>query len=183
MLTIPVGHTLAALRDVLGDVNELSAVLANRRTSVKALDTGETLPMTSHDQVLFSGLMSSGAPISLHYRGGDARDGNGFYWQINGTEGDLQLTGRTGHTQQMQLTLVGGRTDDKDMKALDVPAAYREAGENLVVGNVTGLYRRMAADLRNGTHTAPTFEDAVEVHRIIDAIEKSADSGMRIKVR
>jgi predicted dehydrogenase len=38
MLTIPLGHTLAALRDVLGNVAELSAVLANRRTSVAADD-------------------------------------------------------------------------------------------------------------------------------------------------
>ena len=183
MLTIPGGHTLAALRAVLGDVDELSAVLANRRTSAKALDTGEMLPMTSHDQVLFSGLMASGAPISWHFRGGDARDGNGFFWEINGTEGDLRLTGRSGHTQQMQLTLEGGRADAKDMKPLDVPASYREGGENLVVGNVARVYARMAADLRNGTHTAPTFEDAVAVHRIIDAIEKSAKSGTRIKVR
>jgi predicted dehydrogenase len=132
---------------------------------------------------MFCGLMANGAPISLHFRGGDARDGNGFYWQINGTEGDLQLTGRSGHTQQMQLALIGGRADDKDMKALDVPASYRQVGENLMVGNVARLYARMAADLREGTHTAPTFMDAVEVHRIIDAIENSANSGMRVKVR
>ena len=183
MMTIPMGHTLAALRGVLGDVGELSAVLANRRTRVKALDTGEMVPMTSHDQVLFCGLMTSGAPISLHFRGGDARDGNGFDWQINGTEGDLQLTGRSGHTQQVQLVLKGGRAGDKEMKAMDVPAAYREGGDNPMVGNVARLYGRMAADLSKGTHTAPTFADAVEVHRVIDAIEKSAKSGMRVKVR
>lgn len=184
MLTIPVGHTLAALRDVLGNVAELSAVLANRRTSAKVLETGEMLPMTSHDQVLFSGVMESGAPISLHFRGGDARDGNGFYWQINGTEGDLQLTGSSGHTQQMQLLLKGGRGDEKDMKPIEVPASYRQGGpENLMVGNVARLYGRMAADLRNGTHTAPTFDDAVEVHKVIDAIEKSVETGTRVKVR
>lgn len=33
MLTIPVGHTLSAVREVLGEVTELSARLANRRTS------------------------------------------------------------------------------------------------------------------------------------------------------
>jgi len=35
---------------------------------------------------------------------------------------------------------------------------------------------------RLGACTAPTFDDAVEVHKIIDAIEKSAESGMRVKV-
>jgi predicted dehydrogenase len=183
MLTIPVGHTLAALRDVLGEVDELSAVLANRRTRVKALDTGDMLPMTSHDQVLFSGVMTSGAPISFHFRGGDARDGNGFEWQINGTEGDLQLAGRSGHSQQVPLALRGGRGKEREMKLLEVPASYLEgASENPMVGNVARLYARMAADLRNGTRTAPTFDDAVEVHEIIDAIERSAESGMRLKV-
>lgn len=182
MLTIPGGHTLAALCAVLGAVDELSAVLANRRTSVKALDTGEMLPMTSHDQVLFCGLMADGAPISWHFRGGNARDGNGFIWEINGTEGDLRLTGRSGHAQQMQLTVEGGRADAKSMTALDVPASHRECGADPMVGNVARVYARMAADLRNGSHTAPTFDDAVEVHKIIDAIEKSASSGMRVKV-
>jgi hypothetical protein len=45
MLTIPIGHTLAALQDVLGEVAEVSAVLATRRTTALAADTGETLPM------------------------------------------------------------------------------------------------------------------------------------------
>jgi hypothetical protein len=41
MLTIPVGHTLAALMDVLGEMAEVSAVLATRRTSALAVDTGD----------------------------------------------------------------------------------------------------------------------------------------------
>jgi predicted dehydrogenase len=38
----------------------------------------------------------------------------------------------------------------------------------------------MASDLRLGTRTAPSFEDAVALHRIIAAIEKAAESGSRI---
>jgi predicted dehydrogenase len=37
----------------------------------------------------------------------------------------------------------------------------------------------MACDLREGTRTAPSFEDAVILHRIIDAIERAAESGCR----
>ena len=77
MLTIPLGHTLAAVRDVLGDVSELSAIIATRRRSVPALDTGNILPVTAPDQILLNGLLSSGAPISIHYRGGEARAGAG----------------------------------------------------------------------------------------------------------
>jgi hypothetical protein len=38
----------------------------------------------------------------------------------------------------------------------------------------------MARDLRDGTRTAPRFEDAVAVHRIIAAIERAAECGSRI---
>jgi predicted dehydrogenase len=91
MLTIPVGHTLAALTSVLGQVAEVSAVLATRRTMALALDTGETLPVSAPDQVLVSGVMVSGAPVSIHYRGGASRDGDGLFWEIHGTEGDIRV--------------------------------------------------------------------------------------------
>ncbi|MDQ0391353.1 Gfo/Idh/MocA family protein [Labrys monachus] len=179
MLTIPLGHTLAALRDVLGDVAELSAVLANRRRSVLARDTGAMLPMTAHDQVLVSGLLRSGASVSIHYRGGPARD-RGLDWEINGTEGDIRVTGPSGHTQMVQLSLEGARGDGEAMRPLEIPASYRSGWPaDVVPGNVARLYARMAADLREGTRTAPSFDDAVQVHRLIAAIEKAAESGGR----
>ncbi|HEY9216018.1 MAG TPA: Gfo/Idh/MocA family oxidoreductase [Ancylobacter sp.] len=179
MLTIPFGHTLAALRDVLGDVVELSAVLANRRHSVLALDTGETLPMTAHDQVLVSGLLGSGAPVSIHYRGGAAR-GTGLLWEINGTEGDIRVTGPSGHAQMVPLSLEGARGDERELRPLEVPASYRSGWpDDVIPGNVARVYARMAADLRDGTRTAPSFDDAVRLHRLIAAVEAAAGSGRR----
>ena len=93
MLSIPAGHTLAGIEEALGAITNVSAVLANRRTDVKVLDTGKTLPMTSHDQVLVSATLASGVPLSLHYRGGRPRSGPGLVWEINGTIGDARITG------------------------------------------------------------------------------------------
>lgn len=180
MLTIPLGHTLAALRHVLCDPVEIASVLATRRPQQIALDTGEWLPMTAPDQILVSGLLAGGAPVSIHYRGGAARDGNGFVWDINGTEGDLRVTGASGHAQMVKLALAGGRTDDAMLKPIAVPEAL-SAGwpDDPVVGNVARLYAQMAADLRDGTRCAPSFDDAAATHRIIAAIEKSAHEGRR----
>jgi predicted dehydrogenase len=76
----------------------------------------------------------------------------------------------------VQLSLTGGRGDDKEMKPLDVPADLRAGWpDDVVPGNVARVYAQMAADLRDGTRTAPTFDDAVRVHRIIAAIEASGD--------
>lgn len=183
MLTIPVGHTLAALTSVLGKFAEVSAVLATRRTTALAADTGETLPVSAPDQVLVSGVLASGAPLSIHYRGGAARDGDGLLWEINGTAGDIRVSGPSGHTQMVQLSLKGARDGEKAFRPLEVPASYRSGWpEDVEPGNVARLYARMARDLRDGTRTAPSFDDAVAVHRIIAAIEQAAESGSRTVV-
>ncbi|HEX7079420.1 MAG TPA: Gfo/Idh/MocA family oxidoreductase [Gammaproteobacteria bacterium] len=181
LLTIPVGHTLAALRDVFGELAEVSAVLAVRRPVALVADTGEELPVTAPDQVLVSGVFASGVPISIHYRGGAARDGDGLYWEISGTEGDIRISGSSGHTQMVRLSVEGARGDEKAFEPLEVPLSYRAGWpEDVESGNVARVYARMARDLREGARSAPSFEDAVAVHRIIAAIERAAESGRRI---
>ncbi len=180
MLTIPVGHTLAAVREVLGEVVDVSARLVNRRTSARVDGTGEVRPMTAHDQVLVQGVLESGAPFSLHYRGGASR-GTGLLWEINGTEGDIQVSGADGHAQMVQLTLAGGRGEARTLQPLELPASLL-AGlpGNVLARNVACVYARMAADVRGGTTTAPSFDDAVTLHRLLAAIERSADDGCRV---
>ena len=153
MLTIPVGHTLAALMEVLGEIAEVSAVLASRRTSALAVDTGETLSMSAPDQVLVSGLLANGAPLSIHYRGGTARENDGLFWEINGTEADIRVSAPSrGHAQLVPLSLKGARHDEKAFRPLEVPASYRSGvPEDVVPGNVARVYLRMARDLREGT--------------------------------
>ena len=47
--------------------------------------------------------------------------------------------------------------------------------------NVGRAYATFAADIDNGTRTVPDFADAVRRHEVIDAIERSAASGERVK--
>jgi predicted dehydrogenase len=182
MVTVPVGHMLAALRDVLGEVVDLSAVVANRRPEVRARGSGRMLPKNAADQVLVSGVLASGAPLSLHYRGGEPRNLPGLVWEINGTEGDIRVTGPIGHPQMVPLTLEGARGDEQAFRALDVPDSDRGGVplQDVVPGNVARVYARMAADLRQGTHTAPSFDDAVDLHRLLETIETAAASGARL---
>ena len=138
-------------------------------------------PVSAPDQVLVGGLLANGAPLSIHYRGGTARDGDGLFWEINGTEGDIRVSAPSrGHTQLVPLSLKGARGDEKAFRPLQVPASYRSGWpEDVVPGNVARIYARMSRDLRDGTRTAPSFEDAVVVHRLVAAIERSAESGSR----
>jgi len=174
LLTIPVGHALAAIRDVLGEVGRVSAVLATRRPTARALDTGNVLPVTAPDQVLVSGLLESGAPISIHYRGGASRDPVGLLWEINGTKGDIRLTAPSGHLQMVPLHLSVVLDGGKYVEPLELDNDRRGWPEGSEAGNVARLYAAMADDIRNGTRTAPNFDDAVTLHRIIAAIEAAA---------
>ncbi|MBJ7483867.1 Gfo/Idh/MocA family oxidoreductase [Brevundimonas sp.] len=174
LLSIPLGHTLAGVHEVLGGFSDLAARMINRRTTTRVTDTNETIPMTSHDQVLVQGLLESGAAVSIHYRGGLSR-GTNLLWEINGTQGDLQVTGVTGHAQIVQLSIRGANGETSEMAPLTPPAsAYDGWPDNSVARNVAHLYALIAQDIRSGTRTAPSFRDAVALHETLDAIERSA---------
>ena len=170
LLSIPLGHTLAGMREVLGGFGDISAKMIDRRKTVHIADTGETIPTTTPDQILVQGALESGAAVSIHYRGGISR-GSNFLWEINGTDGDIQVTGATGHAQVVQLSIRGGRGDASE---LTPPAsAYEGWPDNSVARNVARIYALIARDIRSGIRAAPSFRDAVALHEVIDAIERS----------
>src|SRR5439155_13307844 len=124
MLSIALGHAADALCHCLGEVRELSATMTVRRTTFTIADTGERKPMTADDQVCASGLLESGAALSIHYRGGSSR-GTNLLWEINGTEGDLQLTAAGGQAQIFEMDVRGAKGNQSSLETLPVPEQYR----------------------------------------------------------
>lgn len=174
MLTIPLGHTLAGLTSVLGDFKSLKADMFNFYKTVNVADTGEVKPKDAEDQILLIGQLKSGAAASVHYRGGLSR-GTNLLWEINGTEGDIQVTGDNGHGQMIQLSIKGAKSSDNEMKTLTPPVEmYKGLPNNSVARNVAQIYKLLAEDIRNNTHNAPTFQRAVVLAELYDAIEQSA---------
>jgi predicted dehydrogenase len=174
LLSIPLGHTLAGMREVLGGFSDMSARMIKRRDTMYVADTEETIPSTAHDQILVHGALESGAAFSIHYRGGVSR-GTNLLWEINGTEGDIQITGANGHGQIVQLSIRGGNDDASELAPLTPPAsAYDGWPDNSVARNVARVYALIAQDIRSGTRSAPSFRDAVALHETVDAIERSA---------
>ena len=176
MLTIPFGHTLAGVREVLGEFSDISGRMVLRRDKVKVTDTGETITATSEDQIMANGVLESGAAFSAHYRGGMSR-GTGFLWEINGTEGDIQVTAGFGHGQMAQLSIAGARGEEAELKPLAPPEEMYAGLPGIVIPrNVAGIYTKIVKDIRENTKTAPSFEDAVKLHELLDQIEKSSGS-------
>ncbi|MEM6834719.1 MAG: Gfo/Idh/MocA family oxidoreductase [Pseudomonadota bacterium] len=177
MLSIPMGHTLDAVCGVLGEVEDISASLENRQKTATVQETGETIPLTAHDQVLAMGKLASGIPISVHYRGGLTR-ASGLVWDIHGSKGDLVIEGPIGHAQLADLTLRGGNGPDLAMETLTIPERYQEGpGLHMLADNVGRLYADLYRDITEGTGLAPSFASAVTRQQMLAAMEASARSG------
>lgn len=181
--TIPMGHSVDALCYCLGEIVELSSTFAILQEKVTNIDNGEILSRTSEDQIAFTGKLANGAVVSVNYRGGISR-GTNFFWEINGTRGDLRITAASGHLQMFNGTVEGGQGDDKALTTMPTPDRHRwvPAGIDGVAINVAQMWVRMRDDIRNGTRTAPSFADALVRHRMLDALERSAVEGRRVTV-
>lgn len=180
MLTIPVSHSVDALCWALGEFASMRAFSANNFPEITVVETGETKPKDAADQIIIAGQLTSGATANVHYRGGTTR-GTGLLWEINGSEGDLQLKGPGGHLQMMEPEVFGGRGDDQGLKPLPVPAAHRWVPAALdqqpFAVNVAQAYAQFAEALANGGGDLPDFDDAVRRHRWVAAVEAAAETG------
>jgi predicted dehydrogenase len=181
MLSVPLGHTADALCYCLSEVRELSATMTTRRKFYEVVGMDESQPMNADDQVLVNGLLEGGAAFSIHYRGGVSR-GTNLLWEINGTEGDLQLTADGGHAQIFEMTVRGSKDAQTSLEVLPVPEQYRWAPPQGPGTNVAQAYAHFARDYREGTHLSPTFDDAVTRHHMLNAIETAAATGQRQKL-
>jgi len=171
VLTVAVGHMLAALEFALGRVDSVNAVLSTGRPWVRVGPDGAMAPATAPDQVAICGTLASGAVLSVHYRGG-LPSGPGIVWEVDGSEGRRRMEGASGQSQMTAYTITGVFPG-----AEDVLAPFGEATLHHPRDNVQRLYAAVARDLREGTHTTPDFEDALRIHRLIAAIETAAATG------
>lgn len=180
LLSIPFGHSIDAMCWVLGEFSELTAIMANQYPRVSIENTGQEIAKSSEDNVAVAGTLEGGAVASIHYRGGLSKATN-FRWEINGTKGDLVLTGPTGHLQFGQVTLQGATGEDKTLSDMEVPAKYQTTPGDVthIYYPVAQMYQGLRDDIKNGTHTVPTFADAVIRHRMLEAIELAAHTGAR----
>ena len=170
MLSIPFAHTLAGIQDVLGEFADIHGRTFRTRDTVHLLDTQQDLIRNAADQLVVHAQFKTGAAFSAHYRGGMSR-GTNFLWEINGTDGDLLITGDVGHGQFAQLTIQGATGQETELRTLHVPAELlADLPTHVVPRNVAGIYRLVAKDIQTGSRHAPSFADALKLHELIDAI-------------
>jgi len=184
-LTIANGHTVDAMRFVTGDFSRLSAVVATQ--AKQWLDTGTNtwLDVTSPDNVLLSGRLANGAVASVHI-GAIPFAGSGYRMEVYGRDGTLVATGED--SPQLSEVSLQGAKGDNTLGAMPVPERFTFAapgtpsGEALNVGQMYALFAQAIRDgaIRDGKSRQPTFETAVDLHRLVDAIKQASDIGREV---
>ena len=175
MINVTFGNAVDALAYVLGEFTELSATTAIRRKSTKIVETGEEVPVGTADQVAVTGTLQGGAVATIHFRGGTL-PGTNFFWEINGTKGDIQILASGGSLAVFDVTVKTSTGKDGSMETLDIPDEYNLIpGKNLpnIPNNVGQIYQLILQG------AAPTFNDALIRHRMIAAIQTAAATGTR----
>jgi predicted dehydrogenase len=182
LLTITGGHTVDALCYCLGEFRELAAFVVSQRDRISLEGTGEIVAKTSPDQLVVNGIVENGAVASFQVRGGMAR-GTDFLFEIHGEEGDLLLTATSRTSMQRQeLNVQGARGKGAALADLPVPGKYRWVSGGVPPGspyNVAQLYMKLAEGIRDGKPASPGFDAAVTRHRLLDAIVRASDTGLK----
>ena len=90
-LTIAAGHSIDALRFVVGDFSEVSTVVSTQCVQWFETDTQQYLDVTAPDNILVSGKLANGAVVSAHVAS-IPWAGSGYRLEIYGREGTLVAT-------------------------------------------------------------------------------------------
>lgn len=182
-LTIANGHTIDAMRFVVGDLRRLSAMISTQADKWFETDTNEIVNVSSPDNVIINGLLYSGAVVSSQVSEVPFA-GSGYRMEIHGSEGTLIAT--SGNAPQLGEVFLKGAQKNNELSLITVPDTLGNvAGQKLVdeALNVGRMYSAFVESIRGNESCHPTFETALELHRLIDGIKQSSNSGSEIEFK
>jgi predicted dehydrogenase len=182
-LTIANGHVIDALRFVVGNFAQVACLVTTQARHWYETDTQQLVEVTSPDNVLVSGRLTSGAVASVHAAAAPWA-GSGFRMEIYGREGTLVATGSVSSQRGETLRLQGAR-GDHTLRDLEVPTRFEYVPADFPRGdpfNVGQMYTLFAEAIRTGQNRTPTFDTAVDLHRFIDTIQQASETGQALPV-
>jgi predicted dehydrogenase len=182
LMTIAGGHTIDYIAYCFGPLSEILAKVATRVKQLHMVDTGETVEAKAADNVLINGVLTSGAFLSYQLSVVPYH-ADGWRMAVYGSQGTI-IASTQGLPQITPITLVGGQGNEP-LSELPVPERLRFVPKAVPFGppqNVGQAYVRMAEAIREGKRFDPNFEDALEVHNLLEAIQHSSDEGRVVKL-
>lgn len=181
ILSIYGGHFMDMLFHMVGAPKNVSAEALNQFPEVTIIETEKTYPTTAPDQVLAIGELAEGGVFTIQIEGGK-RNNSGLQIDITGTEGDLKISNPLSFTNFHDNKIEGAKGDNLPLEVLSIPSRYQTLPSSKLDASVLDLayvYSAYAGDRANGTDNAPTFKDAVRMHKLIDLVSDSSETGSR----
>ncbi|MBV6826025.1 Gfo/Idh/MocA family protein [Pseudomonas sp. PD9R] len=178
VIAIYAGHFLDMLFTATGWPVSVSGLMVNQFPKITLKETGEVLDSSAPDQLVLSGLLEDGAVVSIHIEGGK-RNGSGVQIDITGDQGDLKITNRSAFGDVGDdYVIEGAHGDNLTLQSLPLPETYQRLPASSLpsaVLELAELYHVYAQDVADGTRGAATFEDALRMHRLLDAAKRTTD--------
>lgn len=176
-LTIVGGHAMDATRFLIGDFNDISARVTTQTRQWHDTDTGTNVDVDAPDTVGVVARTTGGAELSIQIATVPSA-ASGFRLELFGTAGRLIVTADS-NVSNGPNRLFGAKGKDA-LSELPVAAQFVLAPPELPATaasfNVAQAYARFADDRESGRAIDPDFDTALDMHRLIDAIERSAVS-------
>jgi predicted dehydrogenase len=182
-LTIPFGHTVDAMRYVVGDFSQVSSVVSTQATQWLETDTQKLVDVTAPDNVLVSGHLSNGGVASVHIAT-IPWAGSGYRMEVYGREGTLVASGDNS-PQLGVVRLQGAKARENALHDIEIPAEHIFVPEGMPAGepyNVGQMYAVFGRAIRAGESCQPDFATAVSLHRFIDTVRAASEQGKALAV-
>ena len=182
-LSIGGGHTLDALAFCIGDFQEVFCQVTTELKTRWVKDTNSNVDVTSPDHIIIGGKLANGAAVSatVAYV---PWFGSGWNMEVYGSEGTLVATSDS-YPQIVRPRLKGAKKTEASLQNIDIPERHTWVPQGVPDGpgfNVAQMFRRLAEGIRAGENVDPDFQHAVKVHRLLQIIEESSQTGQRLKV-
>ena len=182
ILTIPFGHTIDAFRFVAGDFASVRALLSTQVKQWLETDTKKLVSVDAPDTVMVAGELRNGAVASAHVATVPWA-GTEFRMEIYGRDGTLMAIAP--ESPQIGVVRLQGAKGSDELKDLDVPARYSRLSSppRAEARNIAEMYARFAEAIRSGKRCEPSFDDALELHRLLDALRSSSREKREVQLR
>ncbi len=184
-LTIANGHVIDAMRFVVGNFTRVSCMVTTQSKQWYETDTKKMVDVTSPDNILVSGKLASGAVASVHVAAVPWA-GGGYRMVVYGREGTLVVTGNVS-SQRGELLRLQGAKRSHELSDMPIPDRFFWLPPDFPRGdpfNIGQVYSLFAEAIRTGKKPPrlPTFDTAVDLHRFLDTIRQSSDTGRELPV-
>lgn len=171
LTTIQAAHTLDFALRLTGRLTSLSALTTTQFPVLEVGDPPRSYRRTLPDHVLVHGRLVEGGALAVQVAGGRAAGDTPLRMELVGETGVLSLDG--GAARGFQAGVLDLRLDGEPVGIDDdATAALPDS-----VVNVARLYAALRDDIRHGTSTAPTFDDAVRLSHLVDDVLGAAATG------